>query len=51
MIQVKKITFAHAGEVLYEDASFGVPRGKKAGLVGLNGSGKSTLFRLLCKQE
>jgi ATP-binding cassette subfamily F protein 3 len=51
MIQVKNITFSHAGDPLYADASFSVPKGKKAGLVGLNGAGKSTLFQLLLKTE
>jgi ATP-binding cassette, subfamily F, member 3 len=51
MIQVKDITFSHAGEPLYEEASFSLPKNRKAGLVGLNGSGKSTLFRLLLGEE
>lgn len=51
MIQVKNISFAHANEPLYEDASFTLSRNKKAGLVGLNGAGKSTLFQLLLKNE
>lgn len=51
MIQVKSITFSHTGDALYENASFSVPKNKKAGLVGLNGSGKSTLFNLLLRHE
>lgn len=51
MIQVKDVSFSHTGEPLYEEASFSVPKNRKAGLVGLNGSGKSTLFRLLLKEE
>jgi len=51
MIQVNNISFSHSGELLYQDASFSLPKGKKAGLVGLNGAGKSTLFRLLLKEE
>lgn len=51
MIQVKNISFGHTGEPLYHQASFSVPKNKKAGLVGLNGSGKSTVFNLLRKHE
>jgi ATP-binding cassette subfamily F protein 3 len=51
MIQVKNISFSHTGEALYDEASFSVPKNKKAGLVGLNGSGKSTLFNLLLQHE
>jgi len=51
MIQVKAISFSHTGEFLYEEASFSLPKNKKAGLVGLNGAGKSTLFNLIMKKE
>ncbi len=51
MIQAQYITFGHLGEPLYHQTSFSLPRGKKAGLVGLNGSGKSTLFQLITRQE
>lgn len=51
MISVKNLTFSYVGQPLYEDASFNVPKNKKAGLVGLNGSGKSTLFRLITGDE
>lgn len=51
MIQVKDISFSYTGVPLYCQASFSVPKGKKAGLVGLNGAGKSTLFNLLLGKE
>jgi ATPase subunit of ABC transporter with duplicated ATPase domains len=51
MIQVNKISFSHGREPLYEEASFCVNKGNKAGLMGLNGAGKSTLFDLLIRKE
>ena len=51
MIRADRITFGHSGENLYEEASFSLPKNKKAGLVGLNGAGKSTLFQLILKNE
>lgn len=51
MIQVRDITFSHTGDHLYHQASFSLPKNKKAGLVGLNGSGKSSLFQLLIGAE
>ncbi|PLN92717.1 manganese/iron transporter ATP-binding protein, partial [Klebsiella pneumoniae] len=35
------------GHIALRDASFSVPRGSIAALVGVNGSGKSTLFKAL----
>ena len=37
------------GHTALRDASFSVPRGAIAALVGVNGSGKSTLLNLLVK--
>lgn len=51
MIQIQNISFSYAGNPLYQDASFSVPKNKKAGLVGLNGAGKSTLFKLILQEE
>ena len=46
-IEMADLTFAHKrGPVLYENASFCLPRGV-TGIIGCNGSGKTTLARLL----
>ncbi|RMF11231.1 MAG: ABC transporter ATP-binding protein, partial [Alphaproteobacteria bacterium] len=47
MLTASHLTYRIAGRVLFEDASFTIPAGRKVGLVGRNGAGKSTLFRLI----
>src|ERR1700760_3740951 len=47
MLTVSNITYRIQGRPLFEDASFVLPDGAKAGFVGKNGSGKTTLFRLI----
>ncbi|MCI0616289.1 ATP-binding cassette domain-containing protein, partial [bacterium] len=42
-----KISFEFGGRYLYEDASWQINPGDKAGLIGANGSGKSTLLRII----
>ena len=51
MIQAQDISFNFASNPLYDKASFVLPKGKKAGLVGLNGAGTSTLFQLILQNE
>jgi sulfate-transporting ATPase len=40
-----------AGNVLFEDVDFRLPRGAIVGVVGPNGAGKTTLFRMITGQE
>ncbi len=47
MLRVSNLTFALAGQPLFEAASATIPAGHKVGLVGRNGAGKTTLFRLI----
>lgn len=47
MLSVNKINFEFGGRYLYEDASWQINPGDKAGLIGANGSGKSTLLRII----
>lgn len=51
MIKVNNLTFGFSDRPLYQEASFGVGRGQKVGLVGPNGSGKSTLLSILRGEE
>ena len=45
-IEVRDVTVTYRnGHTALYDASFDVPTGTIAGLVGVNGSGKSTLFK------
>src|SRR5580765_5580339 len=47
MLSVNKISFEFGGRYLYEDASWQINPGDKAGLIGANGTGKSTLLRII----
>jgi ATP-binding cassette subfamily F protein 3 len=47
MLKVDDISYAIAGNPLFEGASATIPAGHKVGIVGRNGAGKTTLFRLI----
>ena len=47
--EVKKVSFAYAGENVLNDISLKVPQGKIIGIVGKSGCGKSTLLKLLMR--
>lgn len=47
--EVKKVSFAYAGENVLNDVSLKVPQGKIIGIVGKSGCGKSTLLKLLMR--
>lgn len=51
VIQLDSVSKRHGSQILFVDASLGVFRGDRVGLVGPNGAGKSTVFRLLVGQE
>ncbi len=51
MIRLDNISKQHGHQILYIDASMGLQKGEKAGLVGPNGAGKSTLFRMIAGEE
>jgi len=51
VIRLDSVSKRHARQILLLDASMGVFKGEKVGLVGLNGAGKSTIFRMLVKEE
>ena len=51
MIRLDNISKQHGHQILFIDASMGLQKGEKVGLVGPNGAGKTTLFRMLVGQE
>lgn len=42
------ISFGYGGELIFDNASFNLPRGSKTALIGPNGAGKTTLIELIC---
>src|SRR6201991_4891845 len=51
MIRLDNISKQAGHHLLFVDASMGIQKGEKAGLVGPNGAGKSTLFRMIAGQD
>ena len=51
MIRLDNISKQNGHQLLFIDASMGIQRGEKVGLVGPNGAGKSTLFRMIAGQD
>jgi len=47
VISINNLTFEIGSRALYEDASWHIKPGDKAGLIGANGAGKSTLLKLI----
>jgi ATPase subunit of ABC transporter with duplicated ATPase domains len=51
VIRLDNVAKRHGSQILYIDASMGVGKGEKVGLVGPNGAGKSTVFRLITREQ
>ncbi len=51
LIRLAPISKQNGHQILFIDASMGVLKGEKVGLVGPNGAGKTTLFRMMTGQE
>jgi len=51
MIRLDNISKQNGHHLLFVDASMGIQKGEKVGLVGPNGAGKSTLFRIIAGQD
>src|SRR5580693_1094197 len=51
MIRLDNISKQNGHQILFIDASMGVQKGEKVGLVGPNGAGKTTLFRMIAGQD
>jgi ATP-binding cassette subfamily F protein 3 len=51
MISFNNVSKHYGGQIVYNDSSFILRPGDKAGLVGPNGAGKTTVFRILMREE
>jgi ATPase subunit of ABC transporter with duplicated ATPase domains len=51
MIRLDNISKQNGHQILFIEASMGVQKGEKVGLVGPNGAGKTTLFRMITGAE
>ncbi len=51
MIRLDNISKQHGHHILFVDASMGIQKGEKVGLVGPNGAGKTTLFRMIAGED
>src|SRR5476649_1382516 len=51
MIRLDNISKQNGHQILFIDASMGLQKGEKVGLVGPNGAGKTTIFRMIAGQE
>ena len=47
LLSLSHVTFRYAAEVILDDVTLAVEKGRKIGVVGQNGTGKSTLLRLM----
>ena len=51
MIRLDNISKQNGHQLLFIDASMGIQKGEKVGLVGPNGAGKTTLFRMMAGED
>ncbi|MBN9545421.1 MAG: ABC-F family ATP-binding cassette domain-containing protein [Alphaproteobacteria bacterium] len=51
MIRLDNISKQNGHHLLFVEASMGIQKGEKVGLVGPNGAGKSTIFRIIAGQD
>src|SRR5580704_6158844 len=51
MIRLDNISKQNGHHLLFIDASMGIQKGEKVGLVGPNGAGKTTVFRMMAGQD
>src|ERR1700733_15932146 len=51
MIRLDNISKQHGHQLLFIDASMGIQKGEKVGLVGPNGAGKTTIFRIIAGED
>jgi ATP-binding cassette ChvD family protein len=51
VVEFGGVSKAYGDQILFNDASFSIPRNAIVGLVGPNGAGKTTLFKMIVGQE
>ncbi|GAA0543862.1 ATPase subunit of ABC transporter with duplicated ATPase domains [Rhizomicrobium palustre] len=51
MIRLDNISKQNGHQILFIEASMGIQKGEKVGLVGPNGAGKTTLFRMIAGEN
>lgn len=51
IVTVEEITKAYGERKLFDNASFFLQEGEKAGIIGINGTGKSTLLKMIAGHE
>ena len=51
IINIEHICKIYGEKTIFEDASFGIQKGEKIGVVGINGTGKSTLLKMIAGEE
>jgi ATPase subunit of ABC transporter with duplicated ATPase domains len=51
MIRLENISKQNGKQIVFIEASAGLLKGEKVGLVGPNGAGKTTLFRMITGEE
>ena len=47
VINIDRVSFYHAAELILDNLAWEIQAGQKIGLVGPNGAGKSTLLKLI----
>lgn len=51
ILNIEHISKVFGDKTIFDDASFGLAEGDKAGIVGINGTGKTTLLRMVARLE
>ena len=51
IINVEHLYKIYGEKIIFDDASFGIQKGDKIGIVGINGTGKSTLLKMIAGEE